>query len=268
MINSRILALFITIWASMAFSWADGKIDTIRFVTKRADKPRFLTVYTPPGYNSEKSYPLLYLLHGMHGNQYSWENEGHISHLADSLINNGIIRPMVIVTPLCIVNDTMRAYHLPTYLKSGYDFNVHVRRREFEKIFPEIDEYVKQHYSVDRSMIAGLSSGGRQALMLNKKHHFEVVGLFSPVIMQYHVPKRNVGTTYWMRCGAYDMFVLRSLKAHHKLNRKKIPHDFKITRGGHGWNSWRRHIEEFLMCNFPCVEMGKTKSLGGDITAK
>lgn len=248
--SSRLLAVLV-LWATALCAWAGGRIDSIRFENSKNGKPRFLAVYTPPGYNPEKSYPLLYLLHGMHGNQHSWENEGHISHLVDSLLNKGEIEPMVIVTPLCIINDTMRAYELPTYIRSGYDFNVHVRRREFEKIFPEIDEYVKNHYTVDRELIAGLSSGGRQALMLNKKHHFDVVGLFSPVIMQYHVPKKNTGTTYWMRCGALDMFILRSMKAHHKLNRKKIPNDFKITKGGHGWNSWRNHIEEFLLSNFP-----------------
>lgn len=246
MMLGRTIAIIATLLASLLSAVAEGRIDTIRFESPKNGEPRFLTIYTPPAYNPDSTYPLLYLLHGMHGNQYSWENEAHISRLADSLILSGAIQPMVIVTPLCIIHDTMRAYELPTYLRSCYDFSVHVKQREFEKTFQETDEYVKQHYPTNRSMIAGLSSGGRQALILNKKYHFDVVGLFSPVILQYLVPNKDVGTHYWIRCGSHDLFILRSAKACHKLNRHKIPYDFKITEGGHSWKSWRKHIEDFL----------------------
>lgn len=230
---------------------ASGRIDTIRFVNEKNGEPRYLTVYTPPFYHADSVYPVLYLLHGMHGNQYSWEDEAHITTLTDSLIQEGLIKPLVIVMPLCVVNDTMTAYQLPTYVKSMHDFNHHIKKGEFEALFPEIEAFVKNHYSVGRAMIAGLSSGARQALNLSKQYHFDIVGLFSPVILQRQIPKKSIGTEYWIRCGSRDMFYARSRRINRRFNRYQVSHNFRKTEGRHNWQSWRVYIGEFLQYCFP-----------------
>ncbi len=233
---------------------AGGRIDTVRFVSEKNGEPRYLTIYTPPSYHADSVYPVLYLLHGMHGNQYSWEDEAHITALADSLIQGGLTEPFLIVMPLCVVNDTMTAYQLPNYFKSMHDFNHHIKKGEFEALFPEINEYVKAHYLTGHANIAGLSSGARQALNLSKQYHFDVVGLFSPVILQRHVPKKNTGTVFWIRCGSRDLFYARSRRINRRFNRYQIPHNFEKTTGRHNWQSWRIYIGEFLQFCFPPLQ--------------
>ena len=141
----------------------------------------------------------------------------------------------------------MIAYQLPSYFKSMHDFNHHIKKGEFEVLFPEIEAYVKAHYSISGSTkIAGLSSGARQALNLSKQYHFDVVGLFSPVILQRQIPKKSFGTEYWIRCGNRDLFYARSRRINRRFNRYHIPHDFKKTKGRHNWQSWRVYIGDFL----------------------
>ena len=250
MTTNKLITILVILFAHAIYAIAGGQIDTIRYENATNGEPRYLTVYTPPSYQADSVYPVLYLLHGMHGNQHAWEHEAHIRALSDSLIMNGIIEPVVIVMPLCVVNDTMTAYRLPSYLKSIYDFNRHIKKGEFEAQFPEVEAYVKAHYSVGRANIAGLSSGARQAMNLSKEYHFDVVGLFSPVILQHHVPKENMGTEYWMRCGNGDMFYARSRRIDRKFNRYQIPHNFQKTIGRHNWQSWKSHISDFLQYAF------------------
>ncbi len=124
---------------------AEAHTDTIRMAA-HDEHPLYMTVYTPPNYSPDSVYPVLYLLHGIHGNQYAWEKKAHISALADSLINDSVICPVIIVMPLCIVHDTTYAYKVPCYMRCMHDFLHHIRHGEFEPYFPEIEQFVENRY--------------------------------------------------------------------------------------------------------------------------
>lgn len=249
--------LWLLMWPVLGWS-AESSLQTIRMAAHDS-VPLYMTVYTPPDYRSDTVYPVLYLLHGIHGNQNAWEEEAHISHLADSLIAGGIIRPLVIVMPLCIVHDSTYATSLPTYCRSIHDYLHHTKRGEFEAYYPEIEVFVEAHFAVASRvqgdghgvMIAGLSSGGRQAAQISKLGGFEVVGLFSPVLTPRQLPKEPSSTIYWIRGGGRDIFYPQARKANRALNRKHIPHTFRRTSGGHNWNVWRRYIDDFLCFALP-----------------
>lgn len=112
---------------------AYGHIDTVR-IAAHDSVPLYMTVYTPPCYSPDSIYPVLYLLHGIHGNQYSWEEKGHISTLSDSLITNDSIRPVIIVMPLCIVHDSTYATRIPDYVHCMHDYLHHIKKGEFEAL--------------------------------------------------------------------------------------------------------------------------------------
>ena len=57
-------------------SIAHGKIDTLTYKSKTVDTIRRTLVYTPPGYSKNKKYPVLYLLHGIGGDEKEWLNGG------------------------------------------------------------------------------------------------------------------------------------------------------------------------------------------------
>lgn len=227
-----------------------GCLDTIRM--EAADStPLHMTVYTPECYSPDSVYPVLYLLHGIHGNHFSWEEKAHVRALADSLIAIEQIRPLVIVMPLCVVHDSTYATHIPSYGRCMGDYLRHTKKGEFEHYFPEIEAFVESHYSVRPYAIAGLSAGGRQAAMISQGGRYAVVGLFSPVLTNDQLPKEDIGCYYWIRGGGGDIFYPRARKANRALNRQQVPHDFRRTRGRHNWNTWQRYIEDFLSFAFP-----------------
>jgi len=230
---------------------AYGRTDTIRMVAQDS-VPLYMTVYTPPCYSPDSVYPVLYLLHGIHGNLYSWEEKGHISTLADSLISNDSIRPLIIVMPLCIVHDTTYATHIPNYVRCMHDYLHHIKKGEFEAYFPEIETYINTHYPVRTSenAIAGLSSGARQAAIISQTDDFAVVGLFSPVLGKHQLPYVETDCIYWIRSGKGDIFYPRARKADRYLNRHGIEHDFCRTDGRHNWHAWCIYIRDFLLFAF------------------
>lgn len=238
-----------------------GDLDTVRIVAHDS-VPLYATVYTPPNYTPDSVYPVLYLLHGIHGNHHSWEKQGHISEITDSLIANRLITPLVIVMPMCVVHDTTYAYRLPTYCHAMHDYLHHTKKGEFEAYFPEIENYIANHYAIksplpflgkgvgERGSIAGLSAGAKQAVHIQQEAHFEVVGLFSPVVSDSDFPTDSCNCIYWIRGGGGDIFYPRARKANRFLTRQQFPHDFHRTKGRHNWNAWTRYIEEFLLFAF------------------
>ena len=70
-------------------SIAHGKIDTITYKSKTVDTLRRALVYTPPGYSKKKKYPVLYLLHGIGGDEKEWLNGGTPQVILDNLYAHG-----------------------------------------------------------------------------------------------------------------------------------------------------------------------------------
>src|SRR5688572_26185679 len=76
-----------------------GKLEMIEYDSKTVGTKRKLNVYTPPGYSKEKKYPVLYLLHGIGGDETEWERFASPDILLDNLIADGKAQPMIIVMP-------------------------------------------------------------------------------------------------------------------------------------------------------------------------
>ena len=76
-----------------------GKIDTIIYESKTVGNKRKALIYTPPGYSKEKKYPVLYLLHGIGGDEKEWLNGGQPQVILDNLYAENKIEPMIVVMP-------------------------------------------------------------------------------------------------------------------------------------------------------------------------
>src|SRR5665647_2921348 len=76
-----------------------GKIDTITYHSKTVGTTRQALIYTPPGYSKKKKYPVLYLLHGIGGDEKEWLNGGHPEIILDNLYAQGKVEPMIVVMP-------------------------------------------------------------------------------------------------------------------------------------------------------------------------
>ncbi|GAO28872.1 alpha/beta hydrolase-fold protein [Geofilum rubicundum] len=139
-------------------------------------------VYTPPGYDkeSDKSYPVLYLQHGMGENETSWSNQGKMNFIMDNLIAEGKVTPMIVVMDNGNI-EVLRA-------APGEDMN-EVRRKfgaDFsaillEEIIPHIEANFRVLTDRENRAMAGLSWGGLQTfnITLNNLDKFSYIGGFS-----------------------------------------------------------------------------------------
>src|SRR5687767_6725971 len=76
-----------------------GKIETVEYDSKSVGNKRKALVYTPPGYSTEKKYPVLYLLHGIGGDEEEWRRGGRPEIILDNLIAENKAAPMIVVMP-------------------------------------------------------------------------------------------------------------------------------------------------------------------------
>ena len=97
-------------------------------------------VWLPGGYDPTKTYPFLYLLHGMWGDHTSWVTQGGANKMADLYMKSGGT-PMVIIMP--DAKDTFYVGNYESYLH--------------EELMPEVE--AKYHCNGKRA-VAGLSMGG------------------------------------------------------------------------------------------------------------
>lgn len=243
-----------------------SRIDTVSF--RGATVPQRYCVYLPDDYSEGRTYPVLYLLHGIHGNQYSWQAEGQMKTIVDSLVAAQKVRPLIIVMPFCQIGDTSDNLEPGSLFRCCMNYPK-IRRAEFEHMFFEIDSCVSARYSVrsDREgrAIAGLSCGGRQAANLvrwannptDRHRPFFVCGLFSPVVFNSQLPSFNplrdrAGDTQYFICGGKRDFFLPYAKRYWRgLQERDYPAELYVGPNGHNWRSWQHFLIVFLEKYFP-----------------
>lgn len=152
-------------------------------------KKRRMTIYLPKAYstNTQKRFPVLYLLHGSGGDEDAWEGCGRVVHILDNLIAEGRCEPMIVVMPngnaglaAAPGSDPKNPNQKPSAM------NTNSMLGQIESVFmDEVVDYVDEKYRTinDKThrAIAGLSLGGLHTLFisLNNPTKFDYVGLFS-----------------------------------------------------------------------------------------
>ncbi|MBZ5585071.1 MAG: hypothetical protein LAQ30_23245, partial [Acidobacteriia bacterium] len=76
-----------------------GELTAVEYDSKTLGTRRRMRVYTPPGYSTDRKYPVLYLLHGIGGTDTEWTRSCHANSVIDNLLAGGKIRPLVMVFP-------------------------------------------------------------------------------------------------------------------------------------------------------------------------
>lgn len=151
---------------------------------------RRINIYTPAGYeqSGDRKYPVLYLLHGMGGDEDEWTTFGRAAQILDNLIAQGKAEPMIVVMPNghaameAAPGESSLGYYKPYHMKNG------TMDGAFEAYFPEIITFVESNYRVQADKahraIAGLSMGGFHSanISLNYPDMFDYVGLFSAAL--------------------------------------------------------------------------------------
>lgn len=239
-------------------------------------KMRRLAVYTPPGYEtSNTKYPVLYLLHGVGGDEEAWLGSGRASQILDNLIAQGKAKPMIVVMP----NGNVSQEAAPGKGSEGFvnpTFRLpHTMDGKFEETFIDVMKFVEDNYRTTETKkgraIAGLSMGGFHTanISLYYPNTFDYIGLFSSALgvrpmnnssspvyentdEKLEQQLKNGYKLYWMGMGVDDMEMIYNGNRdfRNKMDDIGMEYEYHETEGGHTWNNWRNYLQEFAQLVF------------------
>lgn len=248
-----------------------GSVEKVWYDSPALGGSRRMTVYTPAGYNvsEDKEYPVLYLLHGMGGDEDAWVELGRAVQILDNLIASGKAMPMIVVMP----NGNALKKAAPGFTEEGLYIPEGSHSVDpalsFEKAFPEIIKFVEDNYKAKKSKearaIAGLSMGGGHAwrISMNMPEAFDYVGLFSPAVrwngsgveegnpddqLISRLSAQFAGSPrYYLIAIGEDDFLMDINNSYRKLlDSQNFPYSYIESKGGHTWDNWRNYLIDFL----------------------
>ena len=270
-------AAIVLLLSQIAFAQTGKVFDNLSMDSKILDQERKFAVYLPPGYEtSERSYPVLYLLHGYGDDQTGWVQFGEVLRITDEAIRTGKATPMIIVMPDANTG------------RIGYFNDVLNNWRYEDFFFEELMPYVEKKWRIKSEKrfraISGLSMGGGGTFVyaLHRPDLFSsacpLSAWLGPLSLQefknnlssaeknasaatiekhykYHnplelfqsMPLKDLKSVRWyIDCGDDDFLFEGNSLAHISLTKKKVPHEYRVRDGGHTWTYWRSSLPEVL----------------------
>lgn len=236
-----------------------GKIDTIIYASKTVGTERRALIYTPPGYSKRKKYPVLYLLHGIGGDEKEWLNGANPQVILDNLYADKKLQPMIVVMP----NGRAMADDRATGNIFAPD-KVEAFARFERDLLDDLIPYVEKNYPAlknrENRAIAGLSMGGGQSLNfgLGNMDKFAWVGGFSSApntkAPEALLPNPEEAKTklnlLFISCGDEDNLMGVTKRTHDYLYKHGVPHVYYLEPGGHDFNVWKNDLYVFSQLLF------------------
>ncbi len=234
-----------------------GNLELIEYESKTVGTTRKTNVYTPPGYTADKKYPVLYLLHGIGGDEFEWVRFATPNVLFDNLIADGKAVPMIVVMPNGRAQKNDRAEG--NVMASAPAFAT-FERDLIDDLIPAIEA----KYSVDKNRekraIAGLSMGGGQSFNfgLGNLDTFAWVGPFSAApntkSVEELIPNVEKAKAklklLWISCGNKDGLIRISQNVHQFLKKNDIEHVWHVDGHGHDPAHWSSSLYWFCQSVF------------------
>ena len=229
-----------------------GKLATIEYDSESVGTRRKMNVYTPPSYSDNQKYPVLYLLHGIGGDETEWQRLCKPEVIMDNLIADGNAVPMIVVMPNGRAQKNDRA-----------EGNVFESAPAFEKfeadLFNDVIPTIEARYSVianrKQRALAGLSMGGGQSLNigLGRLDTFAWVGGFSSApntkppdeLVRDPAAAREKLKLLWLACGNKDRLIGISQDVHTYLKQHDVPHVWHVDSHGHDSVEWSKNLYFF-----------------------
>ncbi len=258
-----------------------GKVlESLSMDSKILNRPVKYSIYLPEDYDySNRSYPILYLLHGYTDNETAWIQFGEIGRIADEAVESGSAAPMIIVMPDAGVTFYINAYNE----KQGYEDMF------FKEFIPAIESKYRVKAKKEFRAVAGLSMGGYGTLIYALRHpemfssaaplsaavltdeemkenlknnNIGLTNIFGPLVNDslpnYYIqnsPLHMVNTLpiekiqsvrYYIDCGDKDFLIAGNCALHLAMRKRGIAHEFRVREGIHNWTYWRTAMPEVL----------------------
>ena len=238
---------------------------------------RKYSIYLPPDYEtSSRSYPVLYLLHGLGDDHTGWVQFGEVKKIADESIINGDATPMIIVMPDANTGEV------------GY-FNIPSKDWMYEDFFfNELMPHVESKYRIKSDKrfraISGLSMGGggtltyalhrpdlfsaaaplssatgstdvEESLKRIRRYGFEftrdemqsLLKANHPLELIKDIPLNKLNSVRWyIDCGDDDYLFEDNSLLHIAFSKRGINHEYRVRDGAHTWTYWRESLPTVL----------------------
>ena len=231
---------------------AHGQLEMIEYDSKTVGTRRKMQVYTPPGYSKNTKYPVLYLLHGIGGDETEWQRFAQPDVILDNLLADQKLAPMIVVMPNGRAQKNDRA--------EGDIFRAAPAFANFERdllddVIPAIESRYSTSANREHRALAGLSMGGGQSLNFGLAHleTFAWVGAFSPAPNTKPsaelVPDASLARQklklLWLSCGNRDGLIRVSQGVHRHLKEKEVPHIWHVDGNAHDTPEWKNNLYLF-----------------------
>jgi len=239
---------------------------------------RKYAVYLPPDYElSQRSYPVLYLLHGAGDDQTGWVQFGEVLLITDKAIREGIATPMIIVMPDA---DTGRRGYFNDP-KGDWNYEDFF----FNELMPHVEKKFRIKGEKRYRAVAGLSMGGGGTFMY-ALHHPELFSSACPLsasvgpvtlesagewlerrsdrkysdeekkgyfeshsaveLINSLDPEKIKSVRWYIDCGDDDFLYEGNSLVHIAMRKKEIPHEYRVRNGAHNWTYWRESLPSVL----------------------
>lgn len=258
-------------------------LESIPYESSILNKTVNYNIYLPEGYDiSERSYPVLYLLHGYTDNEIGWTQFGEVQHIADNASERLEVTDMIIVMP-----DAGVSWYI-----NNHDGSVNYLDFMTQEFIQHIDETYRTRASKEFRAVAGLSMGGYGSLILATKHpgmFTAAAPLSAAVFLDEQItdmPQENwnnalgtpfgedregderltehyrensvidivrtgdpddLGTVdYYIDCGDDDFLIRGNMELYSAMLENDIEAEFRVRDGAHTWDYWRSALPDVL----------------------
>lgn len=281
---TRLITSLLLVTAYSGFAQSGLLKESLKVKSNILSKEMEYSIYLPADYEtSNRSYPVLYLLHGYSDDETGWTQFGEAHLIADRAIQSGETAPMIIVMPDAGV----------TWYINSHDGKINYEDYFIKEFIPHIDDTYRTRTTKQYRAIAGLSMGGYGTLIMATKHPqlfssatplsagvFEdeaIVNaddrLWKTVLGDIYGKKELIGKNrltehyyknsilkiiesgnveelkqvrFYVDCGDDDFLINGNMALHRAMTAKTIPHEFRVRDGVHNWTYWRTALPEVL----------------------
>jgi enterochelin esterase-like enzyme len=229
-----------------------GELTMVEYDSKTVGTRRKMLVYTPPGYSTDRKYPVLYLLHGIGGDETEWQRLCHPENILDNLLADSKVQPMIVVMPngRAQVNDRAEGNVFaaaPAFANFENDL--------LQDVIPAIEAKYSAYTNRENRALAGLSMGGGQSLNFGLGHldTFAWIGGFSSApntkppaeLVPDPAATREKLKLLWLACGSKDGLIRISQGVHSYLKEKNVPHVWHVDSHAHDGTEWANNLYLF-----------------------
>ena len=235
---------------------AQGQVVEFAYDSGVTSTRRQAQVYLPAGYKPDRKYPVLYLLHGIGGNQDEWRGYVRAPAILDNLIADGKAVPMIVVMPngRALADDRSPPPDRVFTPENAAGF-ARFEHDLLDFLIPAVEANYPVQADRGHRAIAGLSMGGGQALNFGLHHPdtFGWIGAFSPApntlppaeLLPDPEAMRKRFALLYLSCGNRDGLINVSQGVHAYFKQHQVAHVWNVDDHAHDGDSWANNLYHF-----------------------